>query len=542
MSAYTKKVSKIDFMMKVMRNGWLQEEDIRRFSLMYDYAEKHDDLEDVDRLMEEITDPKAKLHYAHEYEKRGDELAAVFKAVFENNPPQNDTEKELKRLTADTEFWINQLEFMNQLTYVDDIIRDTVEELFPEKMKELFPEKNAVKESMPVMNVEQLRKAEEEKKKREQDELDRADLIKWTRLGPEQKQKMLELAGTLEKYTLNGIESASAIYALNRRTDAEWEKPERLHEGAEHVRNMIRSLEQEVSLVQCDRKPNSDLRLASVDALRIIDADRAKLSEMTVRNNMHVVMDQKMGVWLEDQEKADFGLRQLGFKPADHRYLLLPDKTNFLLSDSEEMRSMAEMFSTRKTGIIGSNRDTGTYDTAAAALKTYMDLEREVREKINQEVEYYKRGTEYCSEQELRRIAAEEMKKLEKPANDLQKAMQDYLVHVTNGHENTRGTKAIEGVWKSAGAARYAAAAGILERFRMADMVEAGQKYEMTQERVKEITYQRLFVEKMNALQGQGTVEERRIKAAEHAQTELKRKISNRQLQAPSMFQRGMHM
>ena len=73
-------------------------------------------------------------------------------------------------------------------------------------------------------------------------------------------------------------------------------------------------------------------------------------------------------------------------------------------------------------------------------------------------------------------------------------------------------------------------------------MVEAGQKYEMTQERVKEITYQRLFVEKMNALQGQGTVEERRIKAAEHAQTELKRKISNRQLQAPSMFQRGMHM
>ena len=98
MSAYTKKVSKIDFMMKVMRNGWLQEEDIRRFSLMYDYAEKHDDLEDVDRLMEEITDPKAKLHYAHEYEKRGDELAAVFKAVFENNPPQNDTEKELKRL------------------------------------------------------------------------------------------------------------------------------------------------------------------------------------------------------------------------------------------------------------------------------------------------------------------------------------------------------------------------------------------------------------------------------------------------------------
>ena len=52
MSAYTKKVSKIDFMMKVMRNGWLQEEDIRRFSLMYDYAEKHDDLEDVDRLME----------------------------------------------------------------------------------------------------------------------------------------------------------------------------------------------------------------------------------------------------------------------------------------------------------------------------------------------------------------------------------------------------------------------------------------------------------------------------------------------------------
>ena len=268
-----------------------------------------------------------------------------------------------------------------------------------------------------------------------------------------------------------------------------------------------------MSLVQCDRKPNSDLRLASVDALRIIDADRAKLSEMTVRNNMHVVMDQKMGVWLEDQEKADFGLRQLGFKPADHRYLLLPDKTNFLL-----------------------------YDTAAAALKTYMDLEREVREKINQEVEYYKRGTEYCSEQELRRIAAEEMKKLEKPANDLQKAMQDYLVHVTNGHENTRGTKAIEGVWKSAGAARYAAAAGILERFRMADMVEAGQKYEMTQERVKEITYQRLFVEKMNALQGQGTVEERRIKAAEHAQTELKRKISNRQLQAPSMFQRGMHM
>ncbi len=161
---------------------------------------------------------------------------------------------------------------------------------------------------------------------------------------------------------------------------------------------------------------------------------------------------------------------------------------------------------------------------AKKAMDRYVDALTAVERQIYAFSDAYNNHEEGLTAEAFREICdgivTSSLKNLEA---DLRREMTAYLDHASN-----HGKKKIEKVDKSAGAARYAGAKGILEFLNTAETVQA-RKADVLRDnvvppaneaRIKETSYQKLFKEHLD--KADGTARERRIRAAELAQQDMK--------------------
>ena len=231
----------------------------------------------------------------------------------------------------------------------------------------------------------------------------------------------------------------------------------------------------------------------------------------------------------ELQEAADH-VQDHGFEAADPSYRLLPEKSNFVLSTSDKLNELAQLFDTRKTGMFSG--DTRYYTNAKTALDTYINNRNQIAQQISALAANVANGT--ISVQQFREQAGQHMEQLQQHENRLKEQMRKYAIHATDGsiRRDTLGSKTIDKMTKSAGAARLTASMGILEYLNnAASLVPGAQVQEMTRtnrnhqrERAKEISFQDLYRQNMqnDEVRGIENAEERRKEAVRRTRRTLR--------------------
>ncbi len=411
----------------------------------------------------------------------------------------------------------------------DQIINDTMKELFGIQLQQEGPEKAGAHlqkdDAAQQINADQLAMAQQEKQQRET--ADEKDLKKWTNLGAEQKEKAFQLMNYMAEKGRGRLTDMITVPLFNLHDTVKWNSPEEIKEGAKHVRSLISGLSQ--LLTSNSLKPNSELRDKALDLLYDLDPVLAKDKEQTLTR---YTLSKNQQVAKADEK---FGEIAPGFKVTNQHYRLLSDSTNKILSSGKDLQDLANMFFTRKTGILSG--ETRTYTNAKDALENFIAERNRVQGEIDGLSERLQNGE--ISEKEFKQQAKEKMdgSKLGEYKNKLTEKMRDYAVHASRGRNGVMGNKRVDQVSKSAGQARYAASISILDLVDRAFTEEKLDKYtELLKDsrNVRETTYQKIYLDKYKSL-NEGTEEEKRIIAGRHAQDELRRRIKNKEINAPQM-------
>ena len=124
------------------------------------------------------------------------------------------------------------------------------------------------------------------------------------------------------------------------------------------------------------------------------------------------------------------------------------------------------------------------------------------------------------------------MEPLQEQETTLRTQMRRYAIHATNGSlsRDTLGSKTIDEMTKSAGAARLTASMGILEYLDNAKSLVPGEQVQAMErkkrnhlaERAKEISFQDLYREKMGEVADIQDIAERRKEAVRRTRRQLK--------------------
>ncbi len=245
------------------------------------------------------------------------------------------------------------------------------------------------------------------------------------------------------------------------------------------------------------------------------------LVALTRLNNMKktvrtVAVDQIEGAAKQDPAGNAQSGRQSGI-PLDG----LTDSTKHALLSQAKLEELAQMFDTQKTGMFST--DTGTYQDARKALDNYVSALSAVGRQIREFHAAYSSGNSGMTKEQYTQVRNEivssSMAVLTQLETDLKAQMTAYEEHASNN-----GTRTISGISKSAGAVRYAVAKGVLEYLDKAEAIRNGNTVVLTDaqraERVKETSFLKLFKTNL-ANEQQGTPEEKRIRAAQSAQTTM---------------------
>lgn len=209
----------------------------------------------------------------------------------------------------------------------------------------------------------------------------------------------------------------------------------------------------------------------------------------------------------------------------------LPDNDQFVLTEREkylydpkqakELRELSAMFNTKKTGFFGSNKDTGIYTTAKEAMQNYLNAVETHKQVLEKEKDGYLQGSKDAA-----KAIRESRKNLEKLETDMKLAMRAYAVHASGGKDDVMGSKTIDAVWKSAGAARYASSTGFLEFFEKADALgKDSERKSLDNSQIRETNYRTLYSREMEKLNKEQITERDKIAAAANAQKRMNKKV-----------------
>ena len=199
----------------------------------------------------------------------------------------------------------------------------------------------------------------------------------------------------------------------------------------------------------------------------------------------------------------------------------LTDNAKHALLSEAKLEELAQMFDTQKTGLFST--DTTAYQDAKKALDNYVSALTAAGRQIREFHAAYGAGDSGMTKEQYtqirNQIVTSSMAVLTELETTLRSKMAAYLEHASN-----RGNRTIDGISKSAGAVRYAVTKGVLEYLDKAEAIRNGNSVVLNEaqkaERVKETSFLKLFKDNFEKDQ-LGTVEERRIRAAEHAQTTM---------------------
>ncbi|MCR5179523.1 MAG: hypothetical protein K6C95_11155 [Lachnospiraceae bacterium] len=201
-------------------------------------------------------------------------------------------------------------------------------------------------------------------------------------------------------------------------------------------------------------------------------------------------------------------------------------RSQYLLYGDHDMRTLAEMFNTKKTLRLFQGGDSTEYKNARDTLNGYINLLDDTKEFLrkNREDLDNNRITKEVYENNIR----ERMDDLKYSEMEVRRTMGIYAIKVTNGNaaEGVLGDKSIKDM-TATGAARLAGAMCVLECLDKANMYRGDRTVEFAdiygdvrdEEHVKEISYAKLYAEKFGEIKDE---KNRHRRAAAYAQQQIK--------------------
>lgn len=236
----------------------------------------------------------------------------------------------------------------------------------------------------------------------------------------------------------------------------------------------------------------------------------------------------------------DLTPKKFGNVKGKNAYSMFPDELNYVLSSEQEISELAEMFKTRKTGLFTS--DTDTYTKASKALDDYVNCINSTKWYLEDQLKEFRAGV--ITEKVLRERIEVNYKAIKEAQEELEEKMHAYAVHASGGKGDKMGSKKVEDVYRSAGAARYSGAMSVLKHLKNSEAVAEGKVDELSAASVNEVTFKNLYTRYKepvsdpysNRLDGGAPTsaekeaykrakENARIRAAKRAQEEMERRI-----------------
>ncbi len=200
----------------------------------------------------------------------------------------------------------------------------------------------------------------------------------------------------------------------------------------------------------------------------------------------------------------------------------LSRKSQHLIYGDHDLRTLAEMFNTKKTLRFLQGGDSSEYKEARDSLNTYVtklddvkDLLKSAREDLDNEL---------ISKEQYEEKIKGYMDDIKESEKELRRTMSAYAIKVTKGskEEGTLGDKKIEDM-TATGAARLSSAMCVLDFLDTADVLRGEWKQTYgdvrDEERVKEIDYAKLYAKKFGEIKDE---KNRHRRAAAYAQNEMK--------------------